>query len=209
MSLSETWAFALTFFVFAAAPGPGVFATVARALASGSAHGAVVALGIVSGDLTYLLVAVYGLAALAQALGGFFSIVQYAGGIYLLWLGTRIWTAPPPDTQALQGVRELSWKDNYLSGLLVTLGNPKAVLFYLGLLPGFVDLNDLSGADVLRLAVVIALILGSVMVAYACAAGQARRLLAGPAAGRIVNRVAGSIMLAAGLALLLKTGLAR
>src|SRR4051812_32007826 len=101
MSLSETCAFALTFFVFAVAPGPGVFITVSRALSSGAAHGAIVALGIVTGDLVYLLVAVYGLSALAQALGGFFNLIQYVGGAYLLWLGSRIWGAPPPDTRAL------------------------------------------------------------------------------------------------------------
>ncbi|HEX5057601.1 MAG TPA: LysE family translocator [Gammaproteobacteria bacterium] len=205
MSPSETWAFALTFFVFAVAPGPGVFITVSRALASGAPHGAIVALGIVTGDLIYLLVAVYGLAAMAQALGGFFSLIQYGGGAYLLWLGLRIWSAQPPDTRVLQGVCEPSWKDNYLSGLLVTLGNPKAILFYLGLLPGFVELDNLSRGDVLRLACIIGPILGSVMVAYACTAGQVRRLLAGPKAGRMINRVAGGIMLAAGVALL-KTG---
>jgi threonine/homoserine/homoserine lactone efflux protein len=208
MSLSETCAFALTFFVFAVAPGPGVFITVSRALSSGAAHGAIVALGIVTGDLVYLLVAVYGLSALAQALGGFFNLIQYVGGAYLLWLGSRIWGAPPPDTRALQGVRELSWKNNYLSGLLVTLGNPKAILFYLGLLPGFVELDKLTRSDVLRLACIIAPILGSVMVAYACAAGQVRRLLAGPTAGRTINRVAGGVMLAAGAAMLFKTGFA-
>lgn len=206
MSLSEALAFALTMLVLAASPGPGVFITVARALASGAAHGVVVAFGIVTGDLIYLLLAIYGLAALSQTLGGLFAIVQYAGGAYLLWLGFKIWASPAP-AGAIQGVRELSWKANYLSGLLVTLGNPKAILFYLGLLPGFVDLNRLSHGDVLALAAIIALVLGSVMAAYACAAGQARRLLAGASAGRIINAVAGSVMLAAGTALLIKTSL--
>lgn len=206
MSLSEALAFALTMLVLAASPGPGVFTTVARALASGAAHGAIVALGIVTGDLVYLMLAVYGLAAMAQTLGGFFIIVQYAGGAYLIWLGYKIWTSPMP-MGALQGVRELSWKTNYMSGLLVTLGNPKAILFYLGLLPGFVDLNSLSRRDVLTLACIIALVLGSVMLAYACAAGQARKLLSGARTGRILNGIAGTIMLAAGAIVLIRTAL--
>jgi threonine/homoserine/homoserine lactone efflux protein len=205
MSPSDALAFALTMLVLAASPGPGVFTTVARALASGAAHGAVVAAGIVTGDLVYLLLAVYGLAALAHALGGFFVIVQYAGGAYLIGLGIKIWKSLP-EPATIEGIRELSWMDNYLCGLLVTLGNPKAILFYLGLLPGFLDLNNLSRGDVLSLAAIITLVLGSVMLAYACAAGQARRLLAGAKTGRIVNTAAGGIMLAAGVAILLKTG---
>jgi threonine/homoserine/homoserine lactone efflux protein len=206
MSPSDALAFALTMLVLAASPGPGVFTTVARALASGAAHGAVVAAGIVTGDLVYLLLAVHGLAALAQTLGGFFVLVQYAGSAYLIGLGIKIWKSPPR-IGAIEGVRELSWLDNYLCGLLVTLANPKAILFYLGLLPGFVDLSTLSHGDVLSLAAIIALVLGSVMLAYACAAGQAQRLLASAKTGRIVNTAAGGIMLAAGVAILLKTGL--
>lgn len=206
MSLSEALAFAVTMLALAASPGPGVFTTVARALASGAAQGAFVALGIVTGDLVYLMLAVYGLAALAQTLGGLFVIVQYAGGAYLIWLGFKIWNSPAL-MGAPQGVRELSWKANYTSGLLVTLCNPKAILFYLGLLPGFVDLNSLSSRDVLTLACIIALILGSVMLAYACAAGHARRLLSEARTGRTLNGFAGGIMLAAGAIVLVRTGL--
>lgn len=205
MSLSDTLAFAGIMFVLAATPGPGVFATVARALDSGFAHGALVALGIVTGDLVYLLLAVYGLAAMAQALGRFFIIVQYAGGAYLLWLGFKAWTAEPV-AHRIAGIRELSWTDNFGSGLFVTLGNPKAVLFYLGFLPTFVDLAHLSLRDVLTIATVIIIVLGSVKLAYAYAAGQAGKLLASAKAGKIINRIAGSLMLAAGIILLFKTG---
>jgi threonine/homoserine/homoserine lactone efflux protein len=205
MSLFDALAFAGIFLVLAATPGPGVFATVARALASGFSHGAIVALGIVAGDLVYLLLAVYGLAAMAQAMGGFFILVQYAGGAYLIWLGFRIWTTNP-EPRALTGIRELSWKSNFSSGLLVTLGNPKAILFYLGFLPTFVDLNRLSLRDVLLIATIITLVLGSVMLTYAYAAGQAGKLLASRKNGRIINGIAGSIMLATGVILLLKTG---
>jgi threonine/homoserine/homoserine lactone efflux protein len=205
MNLFDTLAFAGIFLVFAATPGPGVFATVARAMASGFAHGAFVALGIVTGDLVYLLAAVYGLAAMAQAMGEFFIVVQYAGGAYLTWLGFRICTTKSDD-RAITGIRDTSWKSNFSSGLLVTLGNPKAILFYLGFLPTFVDLNNLSLQDVLLIATIIILVLGSVMLAYSYAAGQTGKLLASGKSGRIINGIAGSIMAATGMILLLKTG---
>jgi threonine/homoserine/homoserine lactone efflux protein len=206
MNLPDALTFAGIMFVLAATPGPGVFATVSRALASGFAHGALVALGIVTGDLIYLLLAIYGLAALAQALGGFFIIVQYAGGAYLLWLGFKTWTAKPAAQNiVISGIREVSWKDNFGSGLFVTLGNPKTILFYLGFLPTFVDLPQLSLHDALTIAAIIVIVLGSVKLAYAYAAGQAGMLLASAKAGKVINRIAGSIMLAAGMVLLIKT----
>jgi threonine/homoserine/homoserine lactone efflux protein len=205
MNLFDTLAFAGIFLALAATPGPGVFATVARALACGFAPGAFVALGIVAGDLVYLLLAVYGLAAMARALGEFFILVQYAGGAYLIWLGCRIWTTKP-EARAITGIPDTSWKGNFSGGLLVTLGNPKAILFYLGFLPTFVDLNRLSPQDILLIATIIATVLGSVMLVYAWAAGQAGKLLAGDKSGKIINRIAGGIMLATGMILLLKTG---
>jgi threonine/homoserine/homoserine lactone efflux protein len=205
MNLFDTLAFAGIFLILAATPGPGVFATVARALACGFSHGAFVALGIVAGDLVYLLLAVYGLAAMAQALGEFFILVQYAGGTYLVWLGFRIWTTKPV-ARSITGIRDASWKGNFSSGLLVTLGNPKAILFYLGFLPTFVDLNQLALRDILLIATIITIVLGSVMLTYAYAAGQAGKLLAGGKSGKIINRTAGGIMLATGIFLLFKTG---
>ncbi len=205
MNLFDTLAFAGIFLILAATPGPGVFATVARALASGFLHGAFVALGIVAGDLVYLLLAVYGLAAIAEALGEFFILVQYAGGAYLLWLGYKIWTTKS-QPRAITGIRDTSWKSSFSSGLLVTLGNPKAILFYLGFLPTFVDLNHLVPRDVLLIATIITVVLGSVMLTYAWAAGQAGKLLASGKSGGIISGIAGSIMFTTGIILLLKTG---
>jgi threonine/homoserine/homoserine lactone efflux protein len=135
-----------------------------------------------------------------------FISVQCAGGAWLIWLGCRIWMSPARGVE-VRVAHEPSWRANYLSGLLVTLANPKAILFYLGLLPGFVDLDNLSRADVSALALIITLVLGSVMLAYACAAGQAHRLLNGAKARRIMNAAASGIMLAADAVVLVKAAL--
>lgn len=187
-------------FLLAATPGPGVFATVARALASGFGHAAVVVLGIVTGDLLFLLLAIFGLSAVAELLGGLFAFVKYAGAAYLIWLGLRLWTVRPVTAQ-LNGVRELSWRANYTSGLVITLGNPKVILFYLGFLPTFLDLNHLDGADIAGAAAIVSLVLGSVLMGYAYAAHRARRLFASGRAERALNRGAGSVMIATGAVL--------
>ena len=104
MTLISTLALAGAMFLLAVTPGPGVFATVARSLASGFGHAAVVVAGIVTGDLLFLLLAIFGLASFAELLGDFFLVVKIAGGLYLLWLGYRIWTSKP-GTVEVQGVR--------------------------------------------------------------------------------------------------------
>ena len=200
MTLLSVLGLAGAMFLLAITPGPGVFATVARSLASGSGHATVVVLGIVTGDLLFLLLAIFGLAALAEVLGGLFAVVKYAGAGYLIWLGLRLWMMTPESTK-LEGVRELSWKANFFTGLVITLGNPKVILFYLGFLPTFLDLTRLEAMDIVVVATVVSVVLGAVLMGYAYAAGRARKLFASPRAERTLNRSAGSVMIVTGAVL--------
>ncbi len=79
--------------ILAASPGPGVFATVARALSSGFRPAVGVIAGIVAGDIIFLGLAVFGLSVIAQAMGEFFFIIKIVGGAYLIWLGLKMWRA--------------------------------------------------------------------------------------------------------------------
>ncbi len=189
--------------LLAITPGPGVFATVARALASGFSHAAVVVLGIVAGDLIFLLLAIYGLAAVAEYLSGFFLLIKYLGAGYLIWLGIGLWKSRAEGIKIV-GVVEHSWQANFSSGLFITLGNPKVILFYLGFLPTFIDLSILTGNDVLAIAAVVSVVLGTTMLVYAYAAARAKRLFQSPRAERIMNKTAGSVMIATGTVLAVK-----
>ena len=203
MTMLTLASFGAAMFLLAASPGPGVFATVARALANGFSHAAVLVLGIVVGDLIFLLLAVYGLSAMAEVLGNFFIFVKYAGGLYLIWLGIRIWRSSQ-EPVALQGIKELSWKKNFFSGLIITLANPKVILFYLGFLPTFVDLASLTHMDILAISIVVTLVLGMVLLCYAWTASRAGRLFKNRKALKMTNRCAGGVMITAGCTILLK-----
>lgn len=204
MTLISTLALAGAMFLLAVTPGPGVFATVARSLASGFGHAAVVVAGIVTGDLVFLLLAIFGLSSFAALLGDFFLFVKIAGGLYLIWLGFRIWTSSPKAVE-VRAVRELSWKQNFLSGLVITLGNPKVILFYLGFLPTFLELSALGTGDIVIVATVVSVVLGGVMLAYAWSAARARALFRSEKAERILNRSAGGVMMATGSILIIKS----
>lgn len=202
MSISALLTFALAMLLLALSPGPGVFATVAQSLSSGFRSSLDLIAGIVAGDLLFLLAALLGLASAARLLGEFFIVVKLLGGAYLIWLGIRMWVArphgasPPIGNQA--GGRR---RERFLSGLGITLGNPKVIVFYAGLLPNFLDVTVFSLPAALMSATVVVVVLGGVMGAYAYGADRARRLFTTPRAVRCLNRGAGTVMIGAGVAI--------
>jgi len=203
MTILNLLAFASAMFLLAVSPGPGVFATLARALASGFSHAAVLVLGIVLGDIIFLLLAIYGLSSMAEILGSFFSFVKYGGGLYLLWLGIKIWRAEP-HSREVKGVQEDSWRKNFLSGLIITLANPKVIFFYLGFLPTFMDLSSLTNGDILAISAVVIAVLGTVLLSYAFLATRASKIISSKQNQKRLNRCAGGVMVTAGGAILLR-----
>ena len=203
MSLLNIFAFSLAMFLLAITPGPGVFATISRALSSGFLNASFVVMGIVIGDIIFLLLAIFGLSTIASILGDFFILVKYLGGIYLLFLGYKILTSKEQETN-LKGIYELSWKKNFLTGLIITLSNPKVILFYLGFLPTFINLQTLTAIDIFIISTVVTIVLGGVMLAYAYSASSAKNLFKSKSSKRKMNIAAGSVMISAGAVLIIK-----
>ena len=203
MTLLSILAFSGAMFLLAITPGPGVFATISRAMASGFTNASFVVLGIVIGDIIFLLLAIFGLSTIAIYLGDLFVFVKYLGGLYLLYLGYKILTSKQSDTN-IKAKEELSWKKNFSTGLIITLSNPKVILFYLGFLPTFVNLSVLSTIDILIITAIVSLVLGGVMLFYAYSASSASKLFKSQKAKRKMNIAAGSVMLSAGGILIAK-----
>ncbi len=140
MTLGSLALFAAVYFAAVATPGPGLAALVARVLAYGLAGVAPFIAGYVVGDMIWLLVAGTGLAALANAFAGAFTVIKYAGAAYLLFLAWRTATAPatrgeaPPPASC--GFRA------FFGSLSLTLGNPKVMVFFLSIMPLVVDVKS-------------------------------------------------------------------
>lgn len=199
MTLYSIIGFAAAMLVLAMSPGPGVFATVARALASGFRASLAVICGIVLGDIIFLMLAVFGLSIVAQVLGSFFVIVKLCGGAYLIFLGVRICLSKPDAEQIEANGRNGSLWGNFTSGLMITLSNPKVILFYGGFLPTFMDLTAMTGLDLLIVVAVVVVVLSGTMTFYAFLAGRARRLFTDPKSLRRFNLAAGSVMVTTGV----------
>ncbi len=204
MTIFSILGLAAAMFLLAITPGPGVFATVSKALSSGFNHAVPVVIGIVVGDLIFLLFAIYGLSLIAETFSELFTIIKYIGGGYLIFLGIKLWFSTPSKTDIAE-LKPQSKKFSFLGGLSITLGNPKVILFYLGFLPTFVDLKTLSNTDIALVAFVVSLVLGSVMLFYAFTASRARQLFKSESAQNKMNKTAGSVMIGTGAILLSKT----
>lgn len=189
--------FALAMLVLAASPGPGVMATVSRALASGFRPALVVVCGIIFGDLIFLMFALFGLQILAQSLGQLFVVIKIIGAGYLIWQGIKTffsdYSKPSKESRPVPDYGYL------LSGLAITLANPKVILFYCGFLPTFISLADLTAMDIFIVMGVIAGVLFAVLSSYAWLASSAQRLMQSPRRRRILNRSAGAVMVSTGV----------
>lgn len=179
-----------------AVPGPGVVAMVARALGSGFRSAIPAAMGTLVGDLVWMTFSAFGLAGLAAAMGHWFLIIKYAGALYLVYMGYKYWTAAVAED--VPEIIPASMSQSFFSQLSVTLGNPKAMAFFLAILPTVVDLKHLNAAGYGQLVLATAVLIPSIMLAYAGAAAQVRCFLTSRRARKGVNRTAAAIMVGAG-----------
>jgi len=198
MTLFSTLSFAVAILLLAASPGPGVFATVSRSISSGFRPALVFIAGIILGDIIFLLFAIFGLAILAQTLGKFFIGIKLLGGGYLIWQGIKIYCSDV-STSGSNVKETTSLAGNFASGLFITLGNPKVILFYCGFLPTFVSLSALTPTDIFIIMTVIVAVLFSVLGTYAWLASTARKLLNAPRQTKRLNRIAGATMATTGV----------
>ena len=203
MSLSALLVFALTLLVAAGSPGPSIAALVARVLTSGLRDVLPFLAAMWLGEAVWLTVAVTGLAVLAQTFHGLFVLLKLAGVLYLLWLAWQMWHAPATPADTALPAAQRPWR-MFLAGLLVTLGNPKIMVFYLALLPTLIDLHGVGLAAWAELVATMLVVLAVIDLAWALLAARARRLLRSPRAVRLVNRAGASTMAGAAVAIAAK-----
>lgn len=182
-----------------ATPGPVWVALTARALSGGFASAWPLAIGVTIGDLLWPLVAIFGLAVLVDQMDTLMTVLRWvAAGVFVFmgWLLIRRAGAGLSGDSRL--TRPGRWQ-GFMAGVAAVLGNPKAILFYMGVMPGFFDLRHLTGADVAAIAVMSTLVPLAGNLALAAAVGRARELLKSPGALRRINVTAGVMLIGVGL----------
>lgn len=188
-----------------ATPGPVVAALIARAATGGVRAAVPLAAGVAVGDVLWPLLALLGIGAVAGVWAGVLAALRYVGAVILLWMGVQLVRkaeAAARRATAGQLARESGWA-GFAAGLSVIAGNPKAVLFYMGVLPGFFDLASLTAADVALVCLVSALIPFAGNLLWAALFARARRWLADPVAMKRTHVAAGLALMAVGVAIAL------
>ena len=197
MDIWTLLAFTIAYVVAVLVPGPGVAAIVARALGGGFRSAVPMIVGILVGDLVYLVFALFGLAAIATWFGPVFTIVRWAGALYLLYIAWQFWTAKPGKEQ-LGPKKPEPWARTFFSGFALTMGNPKTIVFYLALLPTVVPLDKpITALGFGELVAIVTVVLLAIGAGYAGLAAWAREFFTSTTAIRRMNRTAGVIMASA------------
>ncbi len=204
MTLASTLVMFGAMLGLAIVPDSSAMAVVARSMTSGRTHGLITIAGILAGDVVFILLAVFSLSTLAETTGSLFTGIKYLGGAYLLWLGVQFCRTNPDSIDRVDKTGTSPWA-SFLCGLFITLGDPKAILFYISFLPAFVELSQATFGDVGIILGLVILTVGGVKFCYALMGDQARVLFQNPRAKMLVNRFAGCVMIATGLFLIGKT----
>jgi threonine/homoserine/homoserine lactone efflux protein len=199
--ISDYGAFCAAVLLFLMLPGPGTFALLHSTAQGGVRAGAAATAGLIAGDQVLLWLAVGGVAALLKAHPAAFAAVQYLGAAYLAWIGVRLLVAREGQT----GPVTIAPHHYARQALVITLFNPKAVMFYMAFFPLFVDPATHRGLPTFAaMAATIALIALAYCLTLVCLArAVADRVRRHRRAVRALERLAGFCLLAFGLRLAL------
>ncbi|MBV8912547.1 MAG: LysE family translocator [Acetobacteraceae bacterium] len=181
-------------------PGPNVALIVANSLAYGARWGVLTVAATSAASLLQLGLVALGMASLLAELGGWFEWVRWAGVAYLVFLGVQQWRAIPPD---LAGVRPQprSLSRVFARAAVVSLTNPKTLLFYAAFFPQFVSPSRPPAPQLAVLAALYLLIAFSLDSAWALTAARLRGAIG--TRSRLPNRASGTVLIGAGLGLAL------
>jgi leucine efflux protein len=199
--IADYGAFVVAILVFLAIPGPGNLALLTATGKGGVRSGLAATLGVIAGDQVLLWMAVAGLSAVLINYPSLYSSVKWAGAAYLLGLGYSLFNAKPGDAPVLD-----MQPDHYFrQGLFITVLNPKAIVFYMAFFPLFVDPKIHLGLITFAvMAITIAVLTFAYgLVVVLLAHHMAERVRANPLMRVMLNKAAGTLLMAFGLKLVL------
>ena len=202
LSLTDIALYAFALFILFLTPGPVWVALTARCLQSGFSGGWPLALGVAVGDCLWPLIALLTLAQFAQIYAEMLMGLKFLAVAVFFFLGVQLIRMPVVRPVAAGRLIQPGVLTGFLAGILVILGNPKAILFYLGILPGFFDIDRLSAADIAAIVLCSAVVplMGNLL--FIVAVNKARTVLTSDLARRRLNVGTGAVLLAVGVFLL-------
>ncbi|NEY91117.1 LysE family translocator [Tabrizicola oligotrophica] len=182
-----------------AVPGPVWVALMARALSGGFAAAWPLAVGVALGDLVWPLLAILGLSWVESTYGDFLSVLRWVAAVIFLIMGYMLIRKSGKLGDADSRLTRPGLWAGFSVGLAAVIGNPKAILFYMGALPGFFTLGSLTSVDIGLIIGVSALIPMAGNLGLAVFLDRARRLVSSPASVHRLNVISGVLLIGVGL----------
>ncbi len=197
--ITDYGAFVVAIIIFLLIPGPGNLALITSTSKGGIKGGFGAIFGVIVGDQVLMWLAVAGVAAVLTTYPAAFKAVQWLGAAYLAFLGTKMLLAKPGDAPVLH----IKPHHYFRQALMITLLNPKAIVFYMAFFPLFVDPAHHLGMTTFA---VMALTIAALAFAYGLTAVLlthflAERLRANPIVSRVLEKLAGLFLIGFGIKL--------
>lgn len=186
-----------------AVPGPVWIALMARSLSGGFAAAWPLAVGVTLGDAVWPLAAIFGLSWILSVYGGFLTALHWVAAVTFVGMGLLLLRKSGGTMTADGALTRPGMWAGFATGVAAAFGNPKAILFYMGVLPGFFDLTRLNGPDI---AVIIAISMCVPLLGNLCLAlflDRARALLATPERLQRMNLISGILLIGVGVVIAL------
>lgn len=185
-------------FILFLTPGPVWMAIVARTLSGGIGTAWPLAMGVVVGDIVWPILAILGVSWVAMQYDGFLDILKYVATVIFSALGYGlIRNADQSISKHNRLTRPGQWA-GFAAGVAIILSNPKAILFYMGVLPGFFDLSEVTLVDVVAICTISAIVPFLGNLALSLMVDRVRHLLSSPSALRRVNIISGILLIGVG-----------
>ena len=199
VSLYELLLYALGMAGLWAVPGPVWVALTARSLSGGFAAAWPLAVGVALGDLVWPLSAILGLSWIESAYGDFLSVLRWVAAVIFLAMGILLIRKPAATLNADSRLTRPGMWAGFSVGVAAVIGNPKAILFYMGALPGFFALDRLGAADIAAIIAISAFVPMVGNLGLALFLDRARQLLSSPESVRKLNVTSGVLLIGVGL----------
>ena len=186
-------------FVLFLTPGPVWVALLARAMSGGFRSAWPLALGVVVGDVIWPLVAILGVSWIVDQVSWFMDALQWVAVAMFVAMGVLLIRNADQELSENSSLTRPGMWAGFIAGLVVILGNPKAVLFYMGVLPGFFDLSQVTSLDIVAICTLSFIIplLGNLILA--ASVSRVRSLLKKPGTVRKINTTSGWLLIGVGI----------
>lgn len=199
VSFTDLLFYAGALVVLFATPGPVWVALLARAMSGGFNAAWPLAIGVTIGDALWPLVAIYGLTWIVTQFSQFMAAMHWVAAVTFVVMGILLIRNAGRRISSDSRLTKPGLWAGFATGVAVVVGNPKAILFYMGVLPGFFDLTRVSAPDIAAIIALSVAIPLTGNLALAASIDRARRLLTSPAALRRMNLTAGVLMIVVGI----------